>query len=254
MNVLKKEKKLNVLRSLVEGNSVRSTERMTGAHRDTILRLLVATGKRCAKLLDEKMRSLRCQQIQADEIWTFVHKKQRRIEPDESDAVIGDQYVFVAMDAKTKLVPSFLVGKRNLANAMQFAKDLRSRLAVRPQITTDGLLDYVDAIESAFGLDVDYAQLVGVPGEKFVIAGAPKRDKISTAYVERQNLTIRMRMRRFTRMTNAFSKKLQNLKAAVALHFAHYNFCRIHQSLRVTPAMEAGIASCVWGLGELLPG
>ncbi len=253
MNALKKEKKLHVLSALIEGSSIRSTERMTRVHRDTILRLLVATGEHCDKLLDEKMQNLRCQQIQADEIWTFVSKKQKRIEPGESDAVIGDQYIFVALDAATKLVPSFLVGKRNPATAVQFIEDLKGRLASRTQITTDGLSDYIDAIELAFGLDVDYAQLVGVPSKKFVITGTPKQERISTTYVERQNLTMRMRMRRLTRLTNAFSKKLQNLKAAVSLHFAYYNFCRIHQTLRVTPAMEAGIASRVWGLGNLLP-
>lgn len=252
MNILKKEKRLHVLSGLIEGSSIRSVERMTGVHRDTILRLLVATGKHCSKLLDEKMRNLHCRQIQADEIWTFVFKKQKRVEPGESDEVVGDQYLFVALDAVTKLVPSFLVGKRTLATTVQFIKDLESRLADRAQITTDGLPDYIDAIERAFGPDVDYAQLVGVPSKKFVISGNPKQDRISTTYVERQNLTIRMRMRRFTRMTNAFSKKLKNLKAAVALHFAHYNFCRIHQTLRVTPAMEAGVANHVWSLEDLL--
>ncbi len=253
MNILKREKRLNVLNTLVEGNSVRSTERMTKVHRDTIIRLLVATGKHCDNLLDERMQNLHCQQIQADEIWAFVYKKQKRIKSNESDKTIGDQYIFVAMDAATKLIPSFLVGKRNPTNAIQFIEDLKSRLNSRIQITTDGLRDYFDAIELAFGTEVDYAQLIGVPSEKFVITGDPKKNNISTAYVERQNLTIRMRMRRLTRLTNAFSKKLKNLKAAVALHFAHYNFCRIHQTLRVTPAMEAGISDHVWGLGKLLP-
>ncbi|KKM76784.1 hypothetical protein LCGC14_1376640 [marine sediment metagenome] len=253
MNILKKEKRLHVLSALVEGSSIRSTERMTGVHRDTILRFLVAAGEHCTQLLDENVQDLHCQQIQADEIWTFVCKKQKRIKEDESDEVIGDQYVFVAMDADTKLVLSFLVGKRTPANAIRFMQDLEGRLSDRTQITTDGLVDYLDAVELAFGADIDYAQLVGIPSEKFVISGTPDQKDISTTYIERQNLTMRMRMRRFTRKTNGFSKKLQNLKAAVSLHFAHYNFCRVHQSLRVTPAMEAGLADHVWGLGDLLP-
>ena len=253
MNILKKEKRLHVLSALVEGSSIRSTERMTGVHRDTILRFLVAAGEHCTQLLDENVQGLHCQQIQADEIWTFVCKKQKKIKEDESDEVIGDQYVFVAMDADTKLVLSFLVGKRTPANAIRFMRDLESRLSDRAQITTDGLVDYLDAVELAFGADIDYAQLVGIPSEKFVISGIPDQKDISTTYIERQNLTMRMRMRRFTRKTNGFSKKLKNLKAAVALHFAHYNFCRIHQTLRVTPAMEAGLADHVWGLGDLLP-
>lgn len=253
MNVLKKEKKLSILNALVEGNSIRSIERMTGAHRDTILRFLVAAGEHCARMFDENVQNLHCEQIQADEIWTFVFKKQKRVKEYEDDKMLGDQYVFVAMDADTKLVLSFLVGKRTPENAIRFMQDLKGRLSSRTQITTDGLVDYLDAVELSFGPDVDYAQLVGVPSKKYVISGSPEWDQISTAHVERQNLTMRMRMRRFTRKTNAFSKSVKNLKAAVALHFAHYNFCRVHQSLKVTPAMEAGISSGVWGLGNLLP-
>ncbi len=253
MNILERERKLQIINALIEGNSIRSTERMTHTHRDTIIRLMVSTGEHCVQLLDEKMQDLNCPQIQADEIWTFVHKKQQRIKSDESDEVIGDQYVFVAMDAATKLVPSFLVGKRSTENTVRFITDLKNRLTNHTQITTDGLLAYIDAVELAFGSNVDYAQLVGVPSKKFVIAGTPKKKHISTTYIERQNLTIRMMMRRFTRLTNAFSKKLKNLKAAVALHFAHYNFCRVHQTLRVTPAMEAGITNHIWSLGDLLP-
>jgi IS1 family transposase len=272
MNALKPEKKLAVLSALVEGNSIRSTERMTGVHRDTIMRLLVQVGDRCQAILDERMHGFHCRLIQADEIWTFCRKKEQRLtEDEENNPELGDQYVFVALDPESKLIPTFLVGKRDTATAHRFTHALRARLNGngRIQLTTDELRAYLTAVEEAFGADVDYAQLVKVYGSEPAgdgryapprvtevvstpITGNPDPGHICTSHVERQNLTIRMMCRRFTRLTNAFSKKLANLKAALALHFAFYNFCRIHQTLRVTPAMAAGVTDRVWGLEELL--
>jgi IS1 family transposase len=271
MNRLNDSKKLSAIHALVEGNSVRSTERMTGVHRDTICRLLVEVGQNCAALLDTRLRELRCEHVQCDEIWTYVGKKNRRVKADDSPEM-GDQWIFVAMDADTKLVPSFMVGKRNAATTRDFVCDLMLRLDNRPQITTDGFRFYVDAIGRYFGSNVDFAQLIKLYGDygqhdagpgryspppivetiSRIIQGTPDPEHISTSYVERQNLTMRMQMRRFTRLTNAFSKKLDNLKAACALHFAYYNFCRIHSTLRITPAMAAGVTERVWDLGELV--
>jgi IS1 family transposase len=269
MNTLKPEKKLAVLSALVEGNSIRSTERMTGVHRDTILRLLVQVGENCLRLSDATMRDLPCSRVQVDEIWTFVAKKQKRVKQGESDQEIGDQYVFVALDADSKLIPSFEVGKRDGQTALALMTDLFRRVARRLQLTTDGFPAYIESVEESFGYDVDYAMLIKEYGPEdpgrarysppvvvgvtqVILNGQPNEDDISTSYVERQNLTIRMMCRRFTRLTNAFSKKLANLKAALALHFAYYNFCRIHRTLRVTPAMAAGVTDRVWGLSDLL--
>ncbi len=272
MNILSSEKKLSVISSLVEGNSVRSTERMTGVHRDTICRLLVETGKQCTTLFDQHVRNVRAKFVQADEIWCFVQKKAKRVRADDP-AEYGDQWVFVAMDADSKLIPSFVVGKRTRETTYTFLLDLQKRLIedVRFQLTTDGFAFYERAIEDVFGGTVDFAQLIKLYGEygqhgneryspsaiveviSRIRDGRPDPLHICTSHVERQNLTMRMAMRRFTRLTNAFSKKLENLKAACALHFAHYNFCRVHQSLRVTPAMAAGIASEIWPLSQLLP-
>jgi IS1 family transposase len=266
MNVLSQERQIQILNALVEGVSIRSTERMTQTHRDTILRLLVSVGERCQHFLDQQLRGFRSQHLQLDEIWTFVRKKERRLsELERLNPDIGDQYVFVAIDAETKLIPAFLVGKRDGHTALQFMTALYERLAVhgRIQLTTDGFGPYIEAIEQTFGADVDYAQLVKIyaamdagPGRyspprvsetvSTVIQGEPDPEHISTSYVERQNLTMRMAMRRFTRLTNAFSKKLANLKAALALHFAHYNFMRVHRTLRITPAMEAEITDHIW--------
>lgn len=270
MNVLRPEKQLAVVSALVEGASIRSIERMTGVHRDTIMRLLVRVGGQCATILDERMRGLRCQQVQVDEIWTYCGKKQARLSFEERHTVeLGDQYVFVALDADTKLVPHFDVGKRNMGTAYRFMDNLKGRLIGRFQLTTDAFVPYIGAVERAWGSDApDFAQLVkrfsGInPGFAryappkivdmitTVIWGTPDPARASTSYIERQNLTIRMACRRFTRLTNAFSKKLDNLKAALALHFAWYNFVRIHRTLRITPAMAAGITDHVWSLEEL---
>lgn len=261
MNCLPTEKKIQILNCLVEGNSIRSTERITETHRDTIMRLLVKIGSRCLKVLDEKIVDLEVNQIQVDELWGYVKKKQRRING-ESDLEIGDQYIFVAIDADTKLIPSFLVGKRSAGNCLAIMKDLQWRIKNRFQLTTDGFPAYTTAVEKAFGANVDFSQLVKVYGGdeatreryspgNFVTAyptpimGSPDPERISTSYIERQNLTMRMQMRRLTRLTNGFSKKLENLKAAVALHVYHYNFIRLHKTLKTTPAMAAGIANSI---------
>jgi IS1 family transposase len=272
MNTLPLDKKLTILSAMIEGNSIRSTERMTGVHRDTIMRLVTRTGEQCQSFLDRKVRGIRAEKVQADEIWTYVFKKQARIIGDHNPPEYGDQYVFVGMDADTKLVISHLVGKRDVTSTHYFMRDLSERIVTRIQLTTDGFKPYPRAVEDNFGGNVDYAQLIKVYGEvpqgmggrgwyaaaKFVsayastVSGVPRPAAVSTSYIERQNLTMRMQMRRFTRLTNAYSKKLENLKASVSLHFAHYNFVRVHQSLRITPAMAAGLTGHVWELGELL--
>jgi IS1 family transposase len=270
MYTLSTDKKLAVIAGLVEGNSIRSISRMTDVDRNTINSLLLRTGERCATLLDERMRQLACRRLQCDEIWTYVGKKQRRVRKDDP-AELGDQWVYVALDADTKLIPAYLVGKRCSENTQVFMRDVWSRIADhRIQLTTDAYIFYRKAVEESFGGDADYAQLKKLYGdygqhgnERYspspitdvisrTISGVPDPAHVSTSYVERQNLTIRMQMRRFTRLTNAFSKRLANLKAACALHFAHYNFVRVHSSLRVTPAMAAGISNYVWDLGELI--
>jgi len=226
---------------------------------------------RCAALLDRTIRRVPARRVQVDEIWTYIFKKQALI-TDDDPPERGDQYVFIGMDADTKLVISHLIGKRDAATAFYTISDLKDRLAYRVQLTTDGFRPYLSAVEDNFGADIDYAMLVKVYGTEQREAGAPEwygpprvvaamptpitgrphPRYISTSYIERQNLTIRMQARRFTRLTNAFSKKLANLKAQVALHFAHYNFVRIHQTLRVTPAMQAGITDHVWEIRQLL--
>jgi IS1 family transposase len=248
MNVLSKEKQELAISALIEGASIRSVERMTGIHRDTIMRLMLRVGQNCERLLDETMRGLSCKYIELDEIWCYVGKKQRHLKKTDNPLELGDQWVFVAIDAESKLIPSYKIGKRDRSTA--------------------SLSAYIEAVELSFGANVDYGQIVKTyegeaigPGrysppkviaaDRFSIMGKPDIAKVSTSYVERNNLTMRMQMRRFTRLTNAFSKKLDNLKAAVALHFAYYNYCRIHSSLRVTPAMEAGIADNVWSLERL---
>ena len=269
MNRLNLDRRTQVVAALVEGNSIRSTERMTGIHRDTIMRLLVEVGTGCAALMDEKMRELPCRRVQVDEIWSYVGKKQRHLKPEDDRSRVGDQWTFVAIDAETKLVPSYLVGKRTAFDANIFMRDLSMRLANRVQLSSDAMDAYADAVERAFGADVDYGQAVKfyeaepvgagryspprvVNVELSTIAGNPDAKHISTSYIERQNLTMRMSMRRFTRLTNGFSKKLENMKAAVSLHFAHYNFVRTHKSLRMTPAMAAGVEKGLWSLGELV--
>jgi IS1 family transposase len=267
------DKAESILKLLVEGMSIRSIERVTQVHRDTIMRLLLLAGERSRQLMDAKMRNLQSRYLQCDEIWTYIGKKRRNVRSGDSPE-LGDQWVFVAMDAESKLVASFRIGKRNWESTSSFMRDLYGRMAEdhRTQITTDGFFFYKQAVADAFALDADFAQLTKMFGDygqfdspearyspprisgviSKVRQGDPDPDHISTSFVERQNLTMRMAMRRFTRLTNAFSKKLSHLKAAVALHFAYYNLCRVHGSLRVTPAMQSGIADHVWSIGELL--
>lgn len=269
MNKLKREKKEQVIGALVEGNSIRSAERMSGVHRDTIMRLLVRVGAGCERLLDETMRDLPCERVQVDEIWSYVGKKQRHLTHRDNPLETGDVWTFVALDADTKVVPCYRVGKRTLPHAKAFLNDLSGRLTNRVQLSSDALNAYVEASEAAFGSRVDYGQIVKsyeaepigpgryspphvVAADRMPISGSPEWRHISTSYIERQNLTMRMNMRRFTRLTNAFSKKLDNLKAAVAVHFAYYNFVRVHRSLKITPAMAAGVTSELWSMERLL--
>lgn len=269
MNRLPISRRAQIMNCLVEGNSIRSTERMTNTHRDTVMRLLVEVGNGCATIMDQEMRDLSCRRIQVDEIWAYVQKKQRWVTPQDDRRRVGDMWTFVALDPESKLVPTYRVGKRTAPVARAFMQDLSERLANRVQLSSDALNTYAEAVERAFGIDVDYGQAVKFyeaepigPGryspprvtrqEIARIQGRPDRDHISTSLVERQNLTMRMAMRRFTRLTNAFSKKVENLEAAVALHFAHYNFVRIHKSLRITPAMAADVSDRLWSMEELI--
>jgi transposase-like protein/IS1 family transposase len=265
------DKAESILKLLVEGMSLRSIERVTGVHRDTIMRLLLLAGERSQQLMDAKMRNLSARYLQVDEIWCYVGKKRRNVRSGDSPE-LGDQWVYVAIDAETKLVPSFRIGKRVRPDTWAFLWDLHKRMANRVQLTTDGLNHYTVSVPECFGPDCDFAQLTKMFGDygqfdspearyspprisgviSKVRQGDPDPDFISTSFVERQNLTMRMAMRRFTRLTNGFSKKLSHLKAAVALHFAHYNLCRVHGSLRVTPAMQSGISDHVWSIAELL--
>ena len=241
MNNLKIEKQAMIIGSMVEGSSIRSTERITGVHRDTIMRLIVRVGNACEKIMDSTMRNLSCKDIEVDEVWSFVGKKQRHLTLEDDPNLVGDFYTFIALDPTTKLIPTYRVGKRDLPNAQAFISDLSSRLTNRIQLSSDKLKAYVESVETVFGADIDYGQIVKsyeaeptgsgrysppkvVSVEKEYIIGNPDPEKICTSYVERQNLTVRMQIRRFTRLTNAYSKKLENLKAAVALHFAHYIF------------------------------
>lgn len=271
MNKLSIKNRAQILSCLVEGNSIRATSRMTGRSKNTIVKLLADVGSACLDYQDRALRKLPCKRIQCDEIWSFCYSKQKNV-PEQFQGVYGygDVYTWTAICADTKLVPAWLVGRRNAEAARVFVDDLCGRLAKRVQLTTDGLKIYLNAVEEAFGADVDYAMLVKLygdvggktaerkysPGEccgaiKGTVTGNPDECHVSTSFVERQNLTMRMSMRRFTRLTNAFSKKVANLEHAVALHFMYYNFARIHMSLRVTPAMEAGISDHVWELEEI---
>jgi IS1 family transposase len=268
-NVLPTDKKIAIIGSLCEGSSIRSIERLTGVHRDTIMRLGVRVGQSCAAIMDQQMRNLSCTRLEMDEIWGFIGKKEKHVRVDD-DPSKGDVWTFCAIDADTKLVPAFKVGKRDGVTANAFVADVAGRMNNRLQISTDGLKAYVDAVELAFGADVDYAQIIKTYGneeasnnrrysapefvssEKRVVMGWPDSDLISTSYVERLNATTRLHMRRLTRLTLAFSKKFENFEAAVGLHFAYYNFVKRHGTLRCTPAMAAGIAPSFWSVADLV--
>jgi IS1 family transposase len=269
-NVLNTDKQITVIGALAEGSSIRSIERMTGVHRDTIMRLGIKVGQGCATLLDQTMRNLPCQHLQFDEIWGFIGKKERHLESDD-DPQYGDTWTFCAIDTDTKLVPSFKVGKRDAATANTFVSDVASRMQNRVQISSDALRVYVEAIEHAFGGNVDFAQIVKtysheehhlperrysapeiVTTEKKSVFGLPDMALASTSYIERLNATTRQHMRRLTRLTYAFSKKRENFEAAVALHFAYYNLVKRHNTLRCTPAMAAGVEKDFWTIGNLI--
>ena len=270
MNKLTTVERVRVVAALVEGNSIRSTVRMTGIAKNTIVKLLADLGRACAEYQHRTLVNLPCKRIQVDEIWSFVYAKQKNVKTAKAAPEYArDVWTFTAIDAETKLVPCWMLGSRDLGTATEFIRDLASRLAHRVQLTTDGHKPYVSAVEDAFGADVHFAQLVKIYGaeragearyscanyvscRKVAVTGDPDEKHISTSFVERQNLTMRMSMRRFTRLTNGFSKKAQNLAAAVAIHFMNYNFARIHQSLRITPAMAAGVSDHVWEIEEIV--
>src|SRR5580700_3513300 len=270
MNKLSRADRAHIIRLLVEGNPMRSTSRIADVSINTVTKLLIDAGKVCSDYQDQALRDLQCKRLQPDEIWAFCYAKQRKVPfakaaPEEA----GDIWTWVAIDAETKLVPSWLVGDRSGDTAIRFVCDLSKRLANRVQVTSDGHRAYLEAVEAGFGADVDYAQLVKLYGEvphpagryspaaiqgtkTYCCTGKPDPAHISTSFVERQNLTMRMSMRRFTRLTNGFSKKAENHGHSVAIHFMHYNFVRIHQSLRVTPAMAAGVTPKLWSLTDMV--
>jgi len=270
MNKLSLQKRAQILGLLVEGNSMRAVTRLVGCSINTVTKLLEDVGAACAEFQDRAIHNINSKRVQCDEIWSFCYSKEKNVAPEDKGILgHGDAYTWTAIDADTKLAISWLVGSRDGDYAEAFITDLASRLAGRIQLTTDGWGPYIGAVEKVFGGAIDYAMLVKiyegegqqdqrryspagfVKAEKRRINGNPDVKEVSTSYVERQNLTMRMSMRRFTRLTNGFSKKIENLGHAVALHFMFYNFGRIHKTLRVTPAIEAGIADHVWTLEEI---
>ena len=270
MNKLPRDRRVQIISLLAEGMSLRAITRITGASINTVTGLMVTAGKACADYQDYKLRHLTCKRIEVDEIWAFCYAKQRNVvKAKAAPEQAGDLWTWTAIDAESKLAVSWLVGSRNADTANVFMKDIASRLAHRVQLTSDGHNSYLTAVWGAFGREVDYAQLVKqygpspepagryspaqcVGAEKRRFIGAPDMDKVSTSYVERQNLTMRMHMRRFTRLTNGFTKKAENHAHAVALHFMYYNFCRIHASLRCTPAMKAGVTQELWSVVDIV--
>jgi IS1 family transposase len=269
-NVLSTDKQIAIIGALAEGSSIRSIERITGVHRDTIMRLGVKVGKGCEMLLDSKMQDLDCNYLQFDELWGFVGKKERHVRIDDNPEY-GDVWTFCAIDSETKLVPTFKCGKRNLETTTEFVQDVASRMRHRVQVSSDAMHSYVEAMERAFGSDVDYGQCVKVyahdaaqhPERKYSapsfasayrrpVAGTPEMEFISTSHVERLNATTRLHVKRLSRLTLAFSKKFDNFKAAVGLHFAYYNLVKRHNTLRCTPAMAAGVEKDFWTVGDLV--
>lgn len=268
VSMLSIEQKSAVIAALCEGVSIRATERLTNCHRDTIMRLGVAVGQGCTALHGKYMRNLQVSRIELDEVWSFVKKKRRNVTAEDEDTV-GDQYIFIAMDSTGKGILSWLVGKRTARNTRRFVDDVRDRVVGEPEISTDGFPAYQAAIDLAFensahgivdkqvvviagGPDSDnyYARETLVKVERIASRGAPT--KISTSYIERQNLTLRMSQRRLTRLSNGFSKKFENHCAAIALYTFHYNFCRVHEALRITPAMQLGVTDHIWTVTELV--
>jgi IS1 family transposase len=269
MNRLSTEDRARILHLLCEGMSIRSITRLTGVSKNTVAKLLVDAGKACTAYHDANVRAVPAKRVQVDEIWSFTYAKQKNVPTAKAaPETAGDTWTWTAIDADSKLIVSYLVGGRDAEYAMWFMDDLASRLANRVQLTSDGHKAYLQAVEGAFGCDVDYAQLVKMYGptitapgryspaectgaKKVPVMGSPDYAGVSTSYVERQNLTMRMHMRRFTRLTNAFSKKVENHAHAVALHMMYYNFVRIHKTLRVTPAMAAGVSDRLWEIGDI---
>lgn len=269
-NKLSSDRKISAVSMLCEGSSIRSIERMTGIHRDTVMRLGVRMGEGCAKIMDEKFHGLDCANLQLDETWGFVAMKQKTANKLGAGESVGDVWTWVAVDADTKLVPAFHVGNRTQRDADLFIEDLAARVSHRTQISTDALRVYQGAIERAFGTDVDYGSIVKTYGnapteearrysppevvsvQRVVVSGSPDAELISTSYVEKQNHTLRMHCRRMSRLTNAFSKKLENFKAAIALHYGYYNLVKLHRTIRCTPAMAAGVVSSPWTVRDLV--
>jgi IS1 family transposase len=273
MNRLVNTDRARVIACLVEGNSIRATVRMTGIAKNTVAKLLVEIGHACSRYQDRVMRNLECKRVQCDEIWSFVGSKEKNTSPEKKRKGSGDCWTWTALCPDSKLIICWFVGDRSAGSAYHFIHDLQERLSNRVQLTTDGHRAYLSAVESAFGSEIDYAMIQKIYGtsatdgkgaevryspaqcmgaRKAVISGMPDIEHISTSHTERQNLSMRMGMRRFTRLTNAFSKKLENHEHAIALYFMYYNFARIHQTLRVTPAMEAGLADHVWSIDEIV--
>jgi IS1 family transposase len=272
MNRLSPAKRKAVVASLVEGNSIGSTVRMTGVAKATVMKLLLDLGTACSVYQDATLRDLPCERVQCDEIWSFCYAKAKNVPAEKrGERGVGDVWTWVAIDSDTKLVPSFHIGARDLRSATYFMSDLASRLRSRVQLTTDGHKVYFHAVKGAFSGDVDYAMLVKIygsdqsrkPERRYSpavcleaipqrVSGDPDPDHISTSHVERLNLTMRMSVRRYTRLTNAFSKKIENHTAAVSIHFMHYNYCRVHQTLKTTPAMAAGVTDHVWKIDEII--
>lgn len=270
MNRLKTQERAQIIGLMVEGMSIRAIARMTGASKNTIVKLLVDAGEAFSAYQDKALRNLPCKRLQLDEIWSFVYAKERNASPEMKAAgEAGDVWTWTAIDADTKLIASWFVGSRDGGAATHFVCDLAERLANRVQITTDGHRAYLEAVEAGFGADVDYAMLIKIYGQPVegqkrysppqiigtqthCCTGAPDPKHVSTSYAERQNLSMRMGMRRFTRLTNAFSKKVENHAHAIAIYFMHYNFVRIHQTLRVTPAMAAGVSDKLWSLADMV--
>jgi IS1 family transposase len=270
MNRLATDKRTAVIAALVEGTSINATCRMTGVAKHTVLKLLKEIGCACAAYHNANVRNLRVRRVQADEIWSFVYGKDKNLTLEQVQSGLGSVWTWKAIDADTKLVISYTIGDRGADTAKTFMQDVASRISNRIQLTTDGHRVYADAVEDAFGADIDYAMLVKIygasnenPESRYspatcigcrtgVLAGSPDPDHISTSFVERSNLSMRMGMRRFTRLTNGFSKKVENHGHMVALYFMHFNFCRVHKTLRVTPAMEAGLTDPIWTIEELL--
>ena len=269
MNRLNHKEQAQILRCLVEGTSIRGTARICGRSKDTVMKLMVDVGKACMEYMDKALVNLPCKRIECDEVWAFCYAKKKNV-PEEKKGILGygDVYTWTAIDPESKLIVSYMVGKRTAEYAQAFIADLAARLKNKVQVTTDGLKVYIDAIEESFGSEVDYAMLIKLYGddqdkekryspsdfiasEKQPVSGNPDPKNISTSIVERHNLTIRMSNRRFTRLTNAFSKKVENLTYSVALTFMHYNFCRIHKKLRVSPAMEAKVTDRLWDLEDV---